>query len=108
MGALLEKGFKELAEKHPCLGDIRGTGLFYVIELVKNRETREPMSAFNQPHTEPIKKAAASLEKNGLSTFVRWNCIFNTPPLTINAAQVQEGLEIIDKALDEVDPYYEG
>ncbi len=108
MGALMEKGFKELAEKHPCLGDIRGTGLFYVIELVKNRETREPMSAFNQPHTEPIKKAAASLEKNGLSTFVRWNWIFNTPPLTINAAQVQEGLEIIDKALDEVDPYYEG
>jgi taurine--2-oxoglutarate transaminase len=108
MGVLLENGLKELAVKHPCLGDIRGTGLFYVIELVKNRESREPMCGFNQPLTEPMKKVAASLEKNGLSTFVRWNWIFNTPPLTINAAQISEGLEIVDKALDEADPYYEG
>ena len=79
-----------------------------MIELVKNRETREPMSGFNQPLTEPMKKVAASLEKNGLSTFVRWNWVFNTPPLTINADQIQEGLDIIDKALDEADPYYEG
>jgi taurine--2-oxoglutarate transaminase len=108
MGALLKSGLEALAEKHPCLGDIRGTGLFYVIELVKNRATREPMSAFNQPLTEPMKRVAASLEQNGLSTFVRWNWVFNTPPLNINADQIQEGLEIIDKALDEADPYYEG
>jgi taurine--2-oxoglutarate transaminase len=108
MGKVLEEGLQELAKKHPCLGDIRGTGLFYVIELVKNRTTREPMSPFNQALTEPMQKVATSLEQNGLSTFVRWNWIFNTPPLTINAAQIKEGLEIIDRALEEADPYYEG
>lgn len=66
------------------------------------------MSPFNKALSEPMQKVAASLEKNGLSTFVRWNWIFNTPPLTINTEQIQEGLEIIDKALDEADPYYEG
>jgi taurine--2-oxoglutarate transaminase len=108
MGEILKSGLEKLAEKHPCLGDIRGTGLFYVIELVKNRETREPMSPFNQPLTEPMQKVAASLAESGLSTFVRWNWIFNTPPLIITEAQIQEGLDMVDKALDEADPYYEG
>jgi taurine--2-oxoglutarate transaminase len=108
MGKVLEAGLQKLADKHPCLGDIRGTALFYVTELVKDRATREPMSAFNQPMTEPMKKVAASLVKNGLSTFVRWNLIFHAPPLVVSEAQIQEGLEIVDKALDEADPYYEG
>ena len=108
MGKVLRSGLDELAEKHPCLGDIRGIGLFYVIELVKDRETREPMCTFNQPLTEPMQKVAASLAKSGLSTFVRWNWIFNTPPLIITEAQIKEGLEMVDKALDEADIYYEG
>jgi taurine--2-oxoglutarate transaminase len=108
MGAVLRTGLEKLAEKHPCLGDIRGTGLFYVIELVKNRETREPMSTFNQPLTEPMQKVAASLAESGLSTFVRWSWIFNSPPLTVTESQIQEGLDMVDKALDEADPYYEG
>ena len=108
MGKKLEAGLQKLAEKHPCLGDIRGTGLFYCTELVKNRETRQPLSPFNQPMTEPMKKLAAVLVKNGLSTFVRWNLIFHAPPLIVSEAELQEGLEIFDLALAETDPYYEG
>ncbi|MEM5776426.1 MAG: aminotransferase class III-fold pyridoxal phosphate-dependent enzyme, partial [Anaerolineaceae bacterium] len=108
MGKKLEAGLQKLADKHPCLGEIRGTGLFYCTELVKNRETRQPLSPFNQAMTEPMKKLAAVLVKNGLSTFVRWNLIFHAPPLIVSEAELQEGLDIFDLALAETDPYYEG
>lgn len=108
MGKVLRKGLMDLAEKHPVIGEIRGAGLHQVIELVKNRETREPMSEFNKPMTDPMKAAAKMLKDNGLSTFVRWNMIFNCPPLIITDAQLQEGLQILDAALDTLDKYYEG
>jgi taurine--2-oxoglutarate transaminase len=108
MGKVLRKGLMDLAEKHPVIGDIRGTGLHQVIELVKNRETREPMSEFNKPMTDGMKQTATTLKANGLSTFVRWNMIFNCPPLIISERQIQEGLQILDSALDKLDAYYEG
>ncbi|MFX0092918.1 MAG: aminotransferase class III-fold pyridoxal phosphate-dependent enzyme [Candidatus Hodarchaeota archaeon] len=95
----------QLKENHPSVGEIRGIGLFYVIELVKNQETREPMSPFNAPLTEPMRKVAESLINDGLSTFVRWNWIFCTPPLIITEEQIQEGINIIDKALNEADKF---
>jgi taurine--2-oxoglutarate transaminase len=100
MGKVLRAGLTYLAEKHPCIGDIRGTGLHQVIELVKNRETREAMSGFNQLLSEPMQKVAASIRADGMSTFVRWNLVFSCPPLVINEAQIQEGIDILDKALD--------
>jgi taurine--2-oxoglutarate transaminase len=105
MGKVLRAGLLDLAEKHPSVGDVRGTGLHQVLELVKNRETREPMSGFNQPPTTAMQQVAASLRQDGLSTFVRWNWIFNTPPLVINEAQIQEGLAILDQALIIADGY---
>ncbi len=105
MGKVLRAGLLELAEKHPCVGDVRGTGLHQVLELVENRETRAPMSDFNQPLNEAMQRVAASLRQNGLSTFVRWNWIFNAPPLIITETQVKDGLEIIDKALDIADDF---
>jgi taurine--2-oxoglutarate transaminase len=108
MGKLLRAGLVDLAEKHPCVGEVRGTGLLQVMELVKNRDTREPFVGFNKPMTEPMKKAAASLRNNGVSTFVRWDFIFSAPPLIVTKEQIAEGLEILDQALAEVDPYVEG
>jgi taurine--2-oxoglutarate transaminase len=105
LGKVLKKGLKALGDKHPCLGEVRGTGLHQVIELVKSRETREPMSGFNQPLSEPMRKVVASLRKQGMSTLVRWNWIFCTPPLVITEAQIEEGLAILDKALAEADRY---
>jgi taurine--2-oxoglutarate transaminase len=63
------------------------------------------MSGFNQPPAEAMQRVAASLRQDGLSTFVRWNWIFNTPPLVINEAQIQEGLAMIDNALNIADQY---
>ncbi len=107
MGKLLRAGLMDLAEKHPCVGEVRGTGLLQAMELVKNRETREPFVGFNKPLTEPMKKAAAALRNNGMSTYTRWDFIFSAPPLIVTREQIKEGLAIIDKALAEVDPYVE-
>jgi taurine--2-oxoglutarate transaminase len=108
MGKKLRAGLMDLAEKHPVIGDIRGAGLHHVIELVKDRDTREPLSPFNKPFSDPMKIAATNLKKNGLSTLVRWTMIFNTPPLVVTEEQIEEGLAILDGVLDMLDPYYEG
>jgi taurine--2-oxoglutarate transaminase len=107
-GKVLRQGLVDLAEKHPTIGEIRGTGLHFVLELVKNRETREPLSGFNQPMTEPMRQLSAALLANGLSTVLRWNWVFNTPPLIITEAEIREGLAILDQALTKADQFYEG
>lgn len=108
LGKVLRRGLMDLAEKHPVIGDVRGVGLHHVVELVKNRETREPMSPFNKPFTDPMKQTAKALKDNGLSTMVRWNMVFSTPPLIITEQQINEGLQILDHVLTDLDQYYEG
>lgn len=108
MGKVLRQGLVDLAEKHPIIGEIRGTGLHQAIELVKNRDTREPLTPFIGATTEPMQIVTKALKDEGLSTFVRWSIIFNAPPLVINEAQIKEGLEIVDHALSKIDSYYEG
>jgi taurine--2-oxoglutarate transaminase len=103
MGKILRRGLSDLAEKHPSVGDIRGTGLHQVIELVKNKETREPMSGWNRPLSKPMQQVAGTLRQAGLSTLVKWDWIFCTPPLVIKEEQIQEGLALVDEALEITD-----
>ena len=63
MGKTLRRGLTDLAERHPVIGDIRGAGLHQVIELVKNRDTREPLSEFNKGPSEAMAKAGKSLRE---------------------------------------------
>ena len=105
MGKVLRSGLMDLAEQHPCVGQIRGTGLLQVIELVKNRSTREPMSGWNLPASEPMIKLASSLRDQGMSTFVKWDWIFCAPPLIVKNDQIQEGLVMLDQALALADEY---
>ena len=107
MGETLNKSLNELAAEHPSVGDVRGVGLFHVLELVKNRETRAPLSEFNKPLTEPMKKVSAYLQANGVFAFVRWNMVFACPPLIINEQQLQEALNVLNEALAIADQYAE-
>ncbi|MDQ4078088.1 MAG: aminotransferase class III-fold pyridoxal phosphate-dependent enzyme, partial [Chloroflexota bacterium] len=107
MGEVMERELAQLQVQHPSVGEYRGIGLFYVIDLVKNRETREPLSAWNQPLSEPMVRVKHHLRDNGLHTFVRWNWIFCVPPLIITEAQIQEGMNVISGALEIADKYYE-
>jgi taurine--2-oxoglutarate transaminase len=90
-----------MKEKHPSIGDFRNTGLLGCIELVKNRQTREPMAPFNASASEMtvMNQVAAKIRELGMYTFVRWNYIFIAPPLCITKAQIDEGLAIISEAI---------
>jgi taurine--2-oxoglutarate transaminase len=109
-GLYLEKKMKALIDKHPSIGDFRNTGLLGCIELVKNRETKEQLVPWNAKGAEGAigAKIAGKLKELGMFTFVKWNFIFLAPPLIITEEQIDEGLEIISKALEIADQYYEG
>ncbi|MGH2516237.1 MAG: aminotransferase class III-fold pyridoxal phosphate-dependent enzyme [Ktedonobacterales bacterium] len=101
LGEVLAVELNRLKERHPSVGDVRAIGLFSLVELVKNRETREPMTPFNPKAAElgPMPAFNAYLREHGLYTFVRWNGFFVNPPLCITEEQLREGLAIIDAAL---------
>jgi taurine--2-oxoglutarate transaminase len=107
MGRYMEEKVEKLKEKHPSIGDFRTTGLLGCIELVKNRNTKEPMAPFNASPNEMeiMNKVAAKITELGMFTFVRWNWIFTAPPLCITKDEMDEGLEIISKAIAVADEY---
>ena len=99
MGAVLARHHQRLMERHPCVGAVRSIGLFGAIELVRSRKTMEPLAPFNGTSPE-MKAIAQALLEAGLFTFVRWNTIMTNPPLCINEAELDEGFEILDTALE--------
>ncbi len=107
MGEYINEQMELLKQKHTCIGDWRNTGLLGCIELVKNKQTKEPMAPFNAKPDEMVvmNKVAAKIRELGMHTFVRWSYIFIAPPLIITKAQVDEGLAIISEALLIADQY---
>jgi taurine---2-oxoglutarate transaminase len=101
-GELMKSLLEEMAAKHPSVGAVRSIGLFGVIELVRNRATKEPMAPFNGTSPEMI-ALGKCFRQEGLFTFVRWNYFFTNPPLCISEAEMREGFAIIDRALDMTD-----
>lgn len=105
LGNYIEQQVEALKLRHPSIGDFRNTGLLGCLELVRNRETREPMAPYNAGSAEMavMNKVAAKLKDLGMYTFVRWNYIFIAPPLCITKEEINEGLAIISQALDIAD-----
>ena len=106
-GRYIEQQVEKLKEKHPSIGDFRNTGLLGCIELVKNRETREPVTPWNAKPSEmeATSRMAAKIRELGMFTFVRWNWIFVAPPLNITKEEVDKGLSIISEAISIADEY---
>jgi len=107
MGHYVEAKVEELKAKHPSIGDFRNTGLLGCIELVKNRETKEPVTPWNAGpgDMEVTNRMAAKIRELGMFTFVRWNWIFIAPPLCITESEIDEGMEIISQAISIADEY---
>jgi len=108
-GKYIDEKMCELMGKHPSVGDCRNTGQLGVIELVKNRTTKEPITPWNAKPSEmeATRRMAAKVRELGMFTFVRWNWIFVAPPLTITRDQIDEGFEIISQAVSIADEYYQ-
>lgn len=101
MGEYLDGRIEEMKAQHPSIGDWRNQGLLGCLELVKNRDTKEPIAPFNAKADEMVvmNKVAAKIKELGMYTFVRWGFIFIAPPLTVTKEQIDEGLAIISEAL---------
>jgi taurine--2-oxoglutarate transaminase len=84
------------------VGLVRNIGLFGIIELVRSRDTMQPMAPFNGTSDE-MKAVAKALDERGLYTFVRWHTIMTNPPLCITEEELAEGFAIIDEALEIAD-----
>ncbi len=101
LGRYLGVRLEELKTKHRSVGDVRYIGLFSVIEVVKNKTTKDPIASRNAKGAElaTMHEVGKYLQENGLFTFIKANLIFVVPPLCITKEQIDEGLEIIDQAL---------
>jgi len=97
-GLALHKMLTDLGESHPSVGDVRSIGLFGIIEVVKDRKTKEPMAPWNGSSSEMVALRKACLER-GLYVYTHWHTILIIPPLIITAEQLQEGMSAIDEAL---------
>jgi taurine--2-oxoglutarate transaminase len=98
MGEVMARHHADLYDKHPSVGLVRNIGLFGILELVRGRETMEPMAPFNGASDE-MKAIGKALDERGLFTMIRWNGIMTNPPLCITEEQLAEGFGIIDEAL---------
>src|SRR5207248_2676913 len=106
-GEIFRTELARLAETHPSIGDVRGLGCFWGLELVKDRETREPLVPFNG--TGDAARPVAALMKRaldrGLYLMTHWNVCMICPPLTITREELDEGIAVLDDALSVADEF---
>jgi taurine---2-oxoglutarate transaminase len=98
MGDVLRGHHERMADRHPSVGLHRNIGLFGVLELVKSRDTMEPLSPFNETNA-IMGRVNRFLLDNGVFTMIRWNHLMTNPPLCITEEQLGEAFDMVDKAL---------
>jgi taurine--2-oxoglutarate transaminase len=99
-----------LAERHPSVGEVRGLGMFWALELVRDHVTREPLVPFNATGADaaPMNAFAAACKERGLFPFTHFNRTHVVPPCTTSESELHEGVAILDEALEVADRHYSG
>ncbi|UUU23920.1 aspartate aminotransferase family protein [Streptomyces sp. DSM 40750] len=105
--SVIEPALRELAERHPSVGEVRGVGMFWALELVKNKETREPLVPYNAAGdaNAPMLAFGAAAKAHGLWPFINMNRTHVVPPCNITEAEAKEGLAALDAALSVADEH---
>ena len=104
---VLGPGLRALAERHPIIGDVRGLGVFWALDLVTNRATREPLAPYGG--TSPaMGELVVESKKRGLMPFTNFNRMHVVPPCTVSEAEAKEGLAILDEVFTVMDKHYVG
>lgn len=104
-GKYLKTELTKLQKKHPSLGEFRGDGMHYCLELVKDKKMT-PLSPWNKPLSKAMQDVLKTIKTNRIQVLSRWNWIFVTPPLIASKKEIDEGIAILDKALSVADKYY--
>jgi taurine--2-oxoglutarate transaminase len=102
MGKVLHQLLVDLGEKHPSVGEVRSIGLFGIVELVRDRNTKEPLAPFGNgsPEMAAIRKFILG---HGVFVYTHWHTVLIIPPLIITKEQLEEGFEVLDQALQIAD-----
>jgi taurine--2-oxoglutarate transaminase len=98
----LQEKLYDLAENHECIGDVRGIGHFWALEIVKNRKTKEPFDVKADKLSGKALmtgKIAADSMNNGLYMAAWYDTLVIAPPLIITEEQIDEGIDILDQSL---------
>jgi taurine--2-oxoglutarate transaminase len=98
----------DLAARHPSVGDVRGLGVFWAIELVRDRQTREPLVPYNAAGdaAAPMNEVVAACKAQSVWPFAHFNRIHVVPPCNTSADDVRRGIAAIDEALELADRHY--
>jgi len=103
MGVVLGGELEKLKAKHACVGDVRYIGLFSAVELVKDKETKEPLVPYGRDPEKVMPRILKMLISEGFWTYYHENIIIVAPPLIIKEEEIKEAMQILDKVLDFVD-----
>ena len=100
----------DMATRHPSIGEVRGLGVFWAIELVRDQSTRQPLVPYNAAGAAaaPMGELAAACKQRGVWPFTHFNRLHVVPPLTISDEDMRTGLAAIDEALEVADRYAAG
>ena len=98
-GKALGECLEEMKKTHPSVGDVRYIGLFSAVELVKDKETREPLVPYGKDPDGIMGKLIGELKKRGFMTYSHENMIIVAPPLIITTEQIKEELKKLDEVL---------
>jgi len=105
--SILAPGLLALQERHPVIGEVRGTGVFFALDLVSDRATKEPIAPYGG--TSPTMVAlGAAMKAEGLLPFMNYHRLHIVPPCTISEAEATEALARLDRALGAIDDAYVG
>ncbi|MDT9693034.1 aspartate aminotransferase family protein [Streptomyces sp. P9(2023)] len=104
---VLGPGLRDLAERHPSVGEVRGMGTFWALDLVKDKETREPLVPYNATGeaNAPMAAFGAAAKKHGLWPFINMNRTHAVPACNVSEAEAKEGLAALDAALTVADEH---
>ena len=104
---MLGPGLRELAERHPMIGEVRGLGVFWALDLVSDRATKQPLAPYGG--TSPaMTELVGALKANGVLPFTNYHRLHVVPPCTVTEPEAREGLAAIDKALAAISQHYAG
>jgi taurine--2-oxoglutarate transaminase len=104
---IIGPGLRELAQRHPVIGEVRGLGAFWALDLVSDRATRAMLAPYGSS-SEAMGVLMSEAKSRGLLTFTNYNRLHVVPPCIVTAEQAKEGLAILDEVLTVVDGFYTG
>ncbi len=105
--SVLRPELHALRDRHPALGEVRGRGVFFALELVRDRATREPLAPYGAS-SPAMNEVVAACRAEGLLIFANYNRLHVVPPCTITDDEAREGCRRLDRALDVADAHYQG